>query len=51
MPRFRSFIDGSIMVAHCAEFDLSFVGSEFSRLNLCFSQPYCCTLALGRKMF
>jgi len=51
LPQFRSFIEDSIMVAHSAEFDLSFVGSEFRRLKLDFSQPYYCTLALGRKVF
>ena len=51
MLRFRSFIEGSIMVAHYADFDLSFVGCEFKRLGINFRQPYYCTLALGRKMF
>ena len=39
------------MVAHYADFDLSFVGSEFKRLGISFRQPYYCTLALGRRMF
>lgn len=51
MLRFRSFIEGSIMVAHYADFDLSFVGCEFKRLGINFRQPYYCTLALGRRMF
>ncbi len=51
MPRFRLFIEGSVVVAHCAEFDLSFVGNDFRRLKLGFSQPYYCTLTHGRQMF
>jgi DNA polymerase III subunit epsilon len=51
MPRFRVFLENSILVAHYADFDLSFVGSEFRRLGINFRQPYYCTLALGRKMF
>lgn len=51
MPRFRSFIEGSIMIAHSADFDMSFIDSEFRRLKLDFRQPYYCTLTLVRKMF
>ncbi len=51
MSRFRSFIEGSIMVAHYADFGLCFVGSEFRRLGIYFRQPYYCTLAHGRKIF
>jgi len=51
MPKFRAFIEDSIMVAHYADFDLSMVGKEFRRLKIEFRQPYFCTLSLARKLF
>ncbi len=51
LPRFRSFIESSVMVAHYSDFDLKFVWSEFKRLRIVFRAPYYCTLALGRRVF
>ena len=50
-PKFHRFIEGSVLVAHYAAFDLSFIAHEFGRFKLDLRQPYLCTLALGRKMF
>jgi DNA polymerase-3 subunit epsilon len=49
--KFHRFIEESVLVAHYAAFDLSFIAHEFGRLKLDLRQPYLCTLALGRKMF
>ena len=49
--KFHKFIEGSVLVAHYAAFDLSFAAHEFGRLKLDLRQPYFCTLAIGRKMF
>lgn len=51
MPRFHSFIGDSLLVAHSAEFDLRFIGSEFTRLKLGLRNAFCCTLEIGRILF
>lgn len=45
------YIEGSVLVAHNASFDVTFLRHEFGRLGLGFNNPYLCTLALSRKRF
>lgn len=49
MPRFREFIQDSVLIAHNAHFDLRFIRYEFSRLNLTLSNNYICTLQMSRR--
>lgn len=49
---FHKFIQGSIVVAHHAPFDLGFVGYEFEKKNLMFPPlPALCSSLLSRKLF
>lgn len=47
---FHRFISDSVLVAHNASFDVTFLRYEFSRLGLGFCNSSRCTLALSRKM-
>ncbi|HTV73639.1 MAG TPA: 3'-5' exonuclease [Candidatus Acidoferrales bacterium] len=44
LPELRRFCRGARIVAHCAAFDLSFLGAEFAREALC-------TMRLARVLF
>lgn len=46
---FRSFIDHAVLVAHNAQFDNSFLRSEYDRLGWRFSNRIVCTLELSRQ--
>lgn len=48
---FHRFIGNSVLVAHNASFDLTFLRYEFGRCGLSFSNPYHCTLAMSRKRY
>lgn len=48
-PAFHRFIQGAVLVAHNARFDLSFLQYEFSRLGMSMINPVRCTLALSRR--
>jgi DNA polymerase III epsilon subunit family exonuclease len=49
-PRLLAMLEGSVIVAHNAEFDLGFLGMEFERVGLKFPQlPVLDTLILARK--
>jgi DNA polymerase-3 subunit epsilon len=50
-PAFRDFIGGSVLVAHNARFDLSFLAHEFGRLGMGLANRHICTLRLARKRF
>ena len=50
-PRFQAFIKDSILVAHNARFDMTFLRSEFHRLGLSLAARYMCTLEMSRKCF
>jgi len=50
MPLFHRFIGDSLLIAHCAEFDMRFIGIEFARLKLGLRNAFCCTLEIGRKL-
>lgn len=52
LPLFHAFCEGSILVAHNAEFDLSFLRVHAERIAIePFSQPVIDTLALARTLF
>lgn len=48
LPKFLEFCEGSTLVAHNAEFDISFIREFSYRLNLKFNIPYIDTLYLSR---
>ena len=48
---FRDFIDGSVVIAHHAPFDLGFMTIEFEKANLALPElPAICTSLLSRKL-
>jgi DNA polymerase III subunit alpha, Gram-positive type len=49
LGKFIDFIKGSILVAHNATFDVSFLRAECSRLGLDMSWPALCTLKMARQ--
>lgn len=52
IAEFHRFIQGSILVAHHAPFDLGFVAIEFARAGLaCPDLPVICSSLLSRKVF
>lgn len=48
-PEIRNFISDSLLVAHNAKFDVGFLRSEFSRLNLRLTNQSLCTLEISRR--
>lgn len=50
-PEVKDFISDSILVAHNAKFDVGFLRSEFSRLNLHLQNPSICTLEISRRRY
>lgn len=50
LPKFLEFIEGSILVAHNAEFDLSMIGAACSRLGIDLEWPCFCTLKMAREL-
>jgi DNA polymerase III subunit epsilon len=48
-PRFRDFINSSLLVAHNALFDLRFLRHEFERLQMSLTHPHVCTLEMSRR--
>ncbi len=51
MTRFRDFIGSSVLVAHNAPFDISFLRMEMMRVDLYLLNRYKCTLKMSRKAF
>ena len=50
LPAFRDFIGDSVMVAHNAAFDFSFLDFEFRRIfGLGLNNPVLCTLRMARR--
>lgn len=47
----QEFLKGSILVAHNAAFDYSFLQKEFERLDVRFTRPYLCTKNLMKKYY
>ncbi len=50
MPSFLQFIDKSILIAHNAEFDMSFLKAACQRLGYQIEWPCFCTLKLSRAL-
>lgn len=51
LPQFREFIDGSLLLAHHAPFDMGFLIYDFEQLGLSLSDfPVFCTSLLARKL-
>ena len=51
IPLFNEFIRVSVLVAHNAPFDLSFLRSEFDRLRMRLPHRHICTLEMSRIRF
>lgn len=50
LPRFFDFIEGGILVAHNAEFDIGMIRAAASRLGLEIEWPCFCTLKMAQKL-
>ncbi|MBF0440549.1 MAG: 3'-5' exonuclease [Oligoflexales bacterium] len=50
MPEFLKFIDGAVLVAHNADFDMAFLVNECERLGYQINWPCFCTLKLARAL-
>lgn len=50
MPDFLDFINGSLLVAHNADFDMAFLNRACSRLGIELDWPALCTLKLSRAL-
>lgn len=52
LPKFKAFVDGAIMVAHNAEFDVGFLSQCSERVGLpAWTEPVIDTLALARALY
>lgn len=50
MPKFLDFIDGAILIAHNAEFDMGMLKASCSRLGIDIEWAAFCTLKLAREL-
>jgi len=50
LPRFLEFIEGAILVAHNAEFDMSMIKAACSRQGIDLEWPCFCTLKMAREL-
>jgi DNA polymerase III epsilon subunit family exonuclease len=50
LPRFLDFIEGGILVAHNAEFDIGMIRAAASRLGIDIEWPCFCTLKMAQKL-
>ena len=50
LPDFLKFIDGCILVAHNANFDMGFIRNNANRLGIDLQWPSFCTLKLAREL-
>jgi DNA polymerase III epsilon subunit family exonuclease len=48
---FRRFIGNSTLVAHNADFDIGFLGYEYSRIGQGLRNCHICTLKMSRKLY
>jgi DNA polymerase-3 subunit epsilon len=49
--RFSTFIADSVLIAHNAAFEVTFLRHEFAQLKLGFPNPHVCTLEMSRRCF
>ncbi|PIR43741.1 hypothetical protein COV24_01125 [candidate division WWE3 bacterium CG10_big_fil_rev_8_21_14_0_10_32_10] len=47
----KDLLDNTIVIAHNAMFDISFLKNEFKRVNLDWHTEYMCTINLCRKLY
>lgn len=50
LPKFQKFIEGSVLVAHNAEFDLGMLKAANHRLGIDLEWPCFCTIKLSREL-
>jgi len=50
LSRFREFIGDSVLVAHNAAFEVTFLRHEFARLKLGLPNRHVCTLEMSRRL-
>jgi DNA polymerase-3 subunit alpha (Gram-positive type) len=50
-PRFKAFVEGSVLVAHNAKFDCGFLRTLYSRHDLVFDYEIADTLGMMRSLF
>lgn len=51
VPEINDLIKDTIIVAHNARFDYSFMQGEYSRLEMPFEYPHTCSVKLSRKLY
>ena len=51
LTAFQRFIGNSTLVAHNADFDIGFLGYEYSRIGQGLRNRHICTLKLSRKLY
>ncbi len=51
LARFHRFIRNSTLVAHNTDFDIGFLGYEYSRIGQGLRNRHICTLKLSRKLY
>ncbi len=51
LSAFQRFISNSTLVAHNADFDIGFLGYEYSRIGKGLRNRHICTLKLSRKLY
>jgi DNA polymerase III epsilon subunit family exonuclease len=51
LTAFRQFVANSTLVAHNADFDIGFLGYEYSRIGQGLRNRHICTLKLNRKLY
>lgn len=51
LAAFQRFIGNSTLVAHNTDFDIGFLGYEYSRIGQGLPNCYICTLKLSRKLY
>ena len=47
----EGYLDGAVMAAHNAKFDLGFLKSEYKRIGHSLKQPVLCTVKLSRQLY
>lgn len=50
-PALKRLIDGNLLVAHNAPFDISFLRHEYGRLGMLFNNRFSCTLERSRMKY
>jgi DNA polymerase III subunit epsilon len=50
LPKLYDFIEGSVLIAHNGEFDMSFLSTESARIGFDINWPCFCTLKMARDL-